>query len=152
MSEEKDEIKDLFSSAFEDFEAEVDDKVWMNIEKELHPESKRRFVWWRWAAAASIIGGISIFALLNLPADKEPMAEQKVVPAEIVKSQEDKVMPQTQQASTNEGDQFAQQEGSDKKPEEELAAVKGIDGASEKDYGDTKDIEYSGSSDRKSVV
>lgn len=146
MPEEKDNIKDLFSSAFEDFEAEVDDKVWMNIEKELHPESKRRFVWWRWAAAASIIGGFSIFALLNLPADKEPLAEQKGSPAEVVKSQENKVIPQTQQAKTNEGEQLAEQEGSDKKSEEELAAVKGIDGASEKDYGDTKDIEYSGSS------
>ncbi|HIA37582.1 MAG TPA: PorT family protein [Flavobacteriales bacterium] len=146
MPEEKDKIKDLFSSAFEDFEAEVDEKVWMNIENELHPESKKRFAWWRWAAAASIIGGLSIFALLNLPADKEPLAEQKGRPAEVVKSQEDKVMPETQQASTKEGDQVAEQEGSDKKSEEELLAGKGIDGAAEKDYADTKDIEYSESS------
>jgi len=146
MPEEKDKIKDLFSSAFEDFEGEVDDKVWMNIEKELHPESKRRFVWWRWAAAASIIGGISIFALLNLPADKEPLAEQKVMPAEIIKTQEDKIIPETQQAKTNEGEQLAEQEGSDKKSEEELLVGKGVDAAAEKDYADTKDIEYSGSS------
>ncbi len=141
MSEEKDEIKDLFNSAFKDFEADVDDKVWMNIEKELHPESERRFVWWRWAAAAVIIGGISIFALLNLPADKEPLAEQKVAPGEIIKSQEDIVEPETLQT-----DQIAEGEARNEKIEEEPPGSQGIDAAKEKELAGRKEIEYSGSS------
>ncbi len=139
MPEEEDNIKDLFSSAFEDFESEVDDKVWLNIEKVLHPESKKRFVWWQWAAAASIIGGISIFTLLNLSADKEPLAEQKGSPAEVVKPQEDKVMPQTQQASTNEGEQLVEQEGSDKKSEGELLAGKGAEEEEEEEDDEEED-------------
>lgn len=152
MAEEKDEIVDLFNSAFKDFEADVDDKVWKNIEKELHPESKKKFVWWHWAAAASLIGGVSILALLNLQSDKEQLADQTLKSGEITKSQEEMVSPETLQINNKAADQTADQKENNKQIEDGVQDGLRIDAVKEKELADTKDVEYSGSSKTNLVI
>ncbi|MBN4051263.1 outer membrane beta-barrel protein [bacterium AH-315-M05] len=75
MVNKNDEIKEIFRSSFEDFEADVNERVWENIEEALHPKSKRRFIWWQWAAAASIIVGISFYALWTTPDENNSLTE-----------------------------------------------------------------------------
>ncbi|MFH1321197.1 MAG: porin family protein [Bacteroidota bacterium] len=70
-----DRMKELFKSAFENFEAEVNDSVWANIKNALHPGSKKRVVWWQWAAAASIIGAVSLYALWPEVTEKEVLVQ-----------------------------------------------------------------------------
>ena len=64
--DKKNDIRGLFKSSFDDFEAEVNEEAWINIEKALHPKSKRRFAWWQWAAAACLAGLILSYPIYTL--------------------------------------------------------------------------------------
>jgi len=70
----RDELDSDFRSAFEDFQPEVDEKIWANIERELHPARKKGPAWWQWAAAASLVVALSYLGFDRL-AQNEELAE-----------------------------------------------------------------------------
>ncbi|MBL4755009.1 MAG: PorT family protein [Flavobacteriales bacterium] len=70
----RDELDSGFRSAFEDFEPEVNEHIWSNIERELHPAKKKELAWWQWAAAASLVLALSYLGFDHL-AHNEELAE-----------------------------------------------------------------------------
>lgn len=63
MEEPKEHIDDQFKDSFEDFELEIEPKVWDHIEEELHPKKEKKgiVIWWMASAAAVLIGFIFLW-------------------------------------------------------------------------------------------